>query len=406
MSEVSIKLLPDQDDFMNMDKKFIGFIAGLGSGKTFGGALKSITWAIENPGGNGIIISNTFGQLHRVALANIKKMLDDFGIRWKYNSLFNTLSFYDNVFYCCSADNYDIIRGVEVGMFWADEARDFKRECFEVLQGRLRQPGVNKYLGLITSTPKGFNWIYDYFHPSGDKHTDEFGYVVSKTSSNHHLPKGYYESLLKSYDSVLAQQELEAGFVSVGQGKIYYSFDRKNNVKPVKPKDQHRYMIGMDFNINPMTAVVAQCIDDKLRIVSEVYVNSSNTKEVGMMLKEKYGRCQIVPDSTGKRKQTSSAGYSDFDILIQCGHNVVNTSNPFRVDRYNNVNRLLEKGDIIIDDSCKHLIKDLEQLSYKEGTNLPDTSGNLGHISDAIGYLAYYTHPIIVKPKVRISSYA
>jgi hypothetical protein len=52
------------------------------------------------------------------------------------------------------------------------------------------------------------------------------------------------------------------------------------------------------------------------------------------------------------------------------------------------------------------LIKDLEQVSFKEGSAQLDTSldKSLTHISDALGYGAWYCFPII-KPTAGVYSF-
>jgi hypothetical protein len=74
------------------------------------------------------------------------------------------------------------------------------------------------------------------------------------------------------------------------------------------------------------------------------------------------------------------------------------------MDRYNTVNGLLEKARIKISNKCVKLIGDLEKVSFKEGTTLPDTNDKmLTHISDALGYLCWWLYPILpVKSEVRL----
>ncbi len=62
------------------------------------------------------------------------------------------------------------------------------------------------------------------------------------------------------------------------------------------------------------------------------------------------------------------------------------------------MNRLIcdAKGDrrLFIDPSCTELIKCLEQLIYKNGTNEPDKSLGIEHAGDALGYPVEYEFPI------------
>lgn len=187
-------------------------------------------------------------------------------------------------------------------------------------------------------------------------------------------------------------------------GFIYYAFDRDMHVRECKINPAHQIYIGMDFNVNPMTAVVTQYYNNKLYVFDEFFLMSSNTDEIAQAIIQKYGkRPKIIPDSTGKALKTSSAGLSDHEILRRAGLQVVSVNNPFRVDRYNSVNNMFEKGHVIIDPKCVKLIRDLEQVAYKEGTNLPDTTKDksLTHISDALGYAIWYLAPIL-RPKMDI----
>ena len=193
-------------------------------------------------------------------------------------------------------------------------------------------------------------------------------------------------------------------FTDEGEGKIYHSFKREDNCRVVKRNVNAPIWIGMDFNVDPMTAVIANITDDSIFVFDEIYLPNSNTSNMARTIKEKYRNTHItiIPDSTGKNRHPSSSTTSH-EILRQAGFTVQYSHNPFRVDRYNSVNNLLEKKKLLIDNGCIKTIRDLEQVSYKEGTNLPDTTDHsLGHITDGLGYLVYNTHGIRHKFNARI----
>jgi hypothetical protein len=54
------------------------------------------------------------------------------------------------------------------------------------------------------------------------------------------------------------------------------------------------------------------------------------------------------------------------------------------------------KGDcrLFINPSCKHLIEDISTRAYKEGTREPDDYGDIGHMTDALGYPVQRCFPI------------
>jgi hypothetical protein len=244
-----------------------------------------------------------------------------------------------------------------------------------------------------------FVWEYKYdtfIGWRGDKKTKDFDLVTGTSYENVFLPKDYLDSLEDSYDKKAFEQEVLGKVVNLNTGGIYYAFDRSKNVRQCVLNSEYPILIGCDFNINPMSAVICQIYDNVIRVVDEVWLMGSDTNQFSDEIIERYGKGHtIVPDSTGKRTQTSSSGWSDHAILRNKGFNVASAKNPFRIDRYNTVNNLLEKERILIDPSCKKTIRDLEQVSYKDGSSQPDTSNSqLTHISDGLGYLSWHSFPI------------
>ena len=147
-------------------------------------------------------------------------------------------------------------------------------------------------------------------------------------------------------------------------------------------------MIGMDFNVSPMTACVGQVWNNNLYIHDEAFLENSDTFRMAHELsKMGYSGSTIYPDSTGASRKTS--GKSDHVILRENGFTLHPTRNPLVFDRVNNINALLKQGRLFIHPRCKKLINDLEKVSWK-GQDLDQKSDpSLTHISDALGYLGW-----------------
>lgn len=391
-----IKLFRHQLAALSSEKKHTLLLSGVGGGKTWTGVHWCIKQAANHPKALGFIGANTFSQLRDSTLRAVFNELDRLNIKYNYNKSTGYLEFLGKSFLCRSLENYDVLRGIEIGDYWIDECAYSKKEAFEVLTGRLRDRR-GCLMGFATTTPKGYNWVYDYFHPSGENHSDDFAIVQAKSSDNKYLPDGYLDSLKSQYDEKLLAQELGGEFVSLTQGKAYYAFDR-SMIKEVKHNGQLLYT-GMDFNVDPMSCSMAYVEDDKLKVFSEEFHRNSNTPEISAILTSKYGRVKVVPDSTGKNRKTS--GDTDFLILKNHGHEVIYNRNPHVIDRINNLNRLFRMGKIEIDPSCKKLINDLEKVMWKSGANELDktTDKLLTHISDGLGYLAWYLFPMYAERK-------
>jgi PBSX family phage terminase large subunit len=395
MSSLEINLTTQQHDFLNLNSKFGLFRAGIGTGKTFVGSWWAYQKLCSDPLSKGFIGANTYNQLRNATLSRFFETLDSVGVPYSYNQQRNIIDVAGRKIYAYSLDNYEHIRGIEIGWGWIDEAAFAKEAAFRVLIGRLRDSKAKRLELRLTTSAFGFNWLYDYFE--GERKTPEFKTVVATTFDNPYLPEGYAESLRDVYDEKVYQQEVLGEYVSIGTGSVYYVFNRSKHLFDLSVPQNARIFAGIDFNVVPMSAAIGFLDGETLNIIDEIVIHNSNTDEMAKEILKRYGKISVIPDSTGKRIVTSARGYSDHEILRQYGLNVQYNKNPARMDRYNVVNNLLEKGRLKINKKCTRLIKDLEKLRFKEGSSQLDLGEDklLSHISDALGYLAWFHFPIV-----------
>ena len=166
----------------------------------------------------------------------------------------------------------------------------------------------------------------------------------------------------------------------------------------------------MDFNVNPMTAVITQKIGDECHVSDEIVMPNSNTFEMMEELVRRYPNQHgmVHPDPSGAARTTSAPlGETDLAIIRRSGWNVKTHIQSYPVvDRINSVNALLQNANgrprLFIDRKCKHLIRSLESLAFKDGTHVPDKSSGFDHITDALGYLVVAVFPM-VSHEVRIT---
>lgn len=386
----TIELLPHQHEFIHATEKVVGLICGIGAGKSFAGRIWIIKKAIENPETLGFIGANTYAQLRDTILNPLMAELETMGLPHNYNANTGILTIGDAKIKCASLENFNVLRGIEIGYGWLDEIRDLNEEAFLMMLGRLRCGKSHKLEMRATTTPAGYNWIYDLF--AGTRKTADFRMIHATSKANIFLPDGYLDTLTANYDDRFKEQELEGSFVNLSSGKIYHAFSREAHVKELPDAYYtHDYLsIGMDFNVNPLCAVIAVVTDTRIYVIDEMYLNNSNTFAGAEHIKLAYPRRRItvIPDATGKNRKTSALN-SDHAILQQAGFRVrAPRINPRREDRFNTVNKLLEEGCLIIDPRCKMLIKDLEQEVADKNPK------DIGHINDALGYLCYDFKPL------------
>lgn len=379
-----IELSNPQLKFYHAEEKYTLYCGGLGSGKTFVGALWVIKMALKYPGVAGIITANTVSQLKKATLVALFGLLQEFQIPYEYKSQDGIVIINGTPVYCLSMERYDAMRGIEVGWAWSDECAFYNEEAFHVLQGRIRnRKGPCQWKG--TTTPNGFNWLYGHFVEKPLKNsTVIFGSSLDNVVN---LGEEYVDSLRSMYDTRLSAQEIDGQFVNLNSGKVYYAFDRRYHSKTTR-HNGHTLFVGLDFNVHPLCGVFCVAKEGQIHVVDELFLEDSNTFKASKEIINRYplGKIKVVPDETGSRRKTSSNS-TDHEILRRAGLDVVNFKNPGVKDRYNNLNRLFQANKIIIDPSCTKLIGDLEKFTYD------NIDPMLGHITDALGYAAWHLMP-------------
>jgi phage terminase large subunit-like protein len=412
-------MLPGQLRLWQCPASYILYCAGVGSGKTQGGARWSFKQIAEQPYAKGFIGANTFNQLHQVCIPAFKALLEEVGLEYVFNKRppadWGPSRFEDHdgiasirvpgcelpcQIHTGSMENYLAHRGKDFGWYWLDEARDMEEEAYNIVQSRLRgAPKGTRYCGILTTTPNGFGWIHKKYvaEPIPDS-----AVIRAKTTENPYLPPGFVENLRAQYTALFARQEIDGEFLNLTAGAAYHAFKRTDHVAPVKVNPRLPMFYAMDWNISPLCAVYGQ--GDKLLcgFAGEIYIaGSGRTADAAdeFCRRNQAHECKevsIYGDQSGANQSTRGDS-TDYDILERVmranGWSVEihrNYKNPGLVESVESVNAAFEHMRATVDPSCKRLITDLEQCSWKEGTRILDKSNSdLTHLSDAARYYLY-----------------
>ena len=171
-------------------------------------------------------------------------------------------------------------------------------------------------------------------------------------------------------------------------------------------------VVGSDFNVNPMCWILSHKIGNgdtaTLDVFDELVIRNTNTEKTLELLAKRYGQHRagwlFCGDATGRSRKTS-ASESDY-VQIRNDDRFVDRrvsypkSNPSVVNRFAACNALLKNAAGVrrcrINPKCKRLIDDLTDRAWKEGTREPDDYADMGHASDAFGYIVTRLFPIRV----------
>lgn len=301
------------------------------------------------------------------------------------------------------------ILGMEFSTEYFNEASELDYSSIQIAISRLAEKNsLTKRVWFDFNPPTKSHWSYWLFIKKLDpleneplENPEEYAHFLMNPRDNLDNIDENYIKILEKMPEKERERFLEGRFSDSNDGQAYYAFDREIHVDEVKQATGAIY-IGMDFNVDPMTAVIFQYVNSKFHIIDEVFLQNSDTYKMTDYLLKKGYRGNIIPDSTGRNRKTS--GKSDHDILKENGFKVVPTHNPFVTDRVNNVNRLLSSGRIIVSPRCKKLINDLEKVSWKDNKLDQKTDKLLTHISDALGYGLWKLDPITSVQGIRTHS--
>jgi len=295
------------------------------------------------------------------------------------------------------ADNENSLRGVGLDFLVMDEFADVKEHAwYEVLRPTLSDKNG---AALFCGTPRGYgNWSYNLF--TKENEDDQWKSFQYTTLEGGQVSANEIEQAKQDLDERTFNQEYMASFVNYA-GQIYYNFDRKENVMDNYVPDTNEIHIGMDFNIDPMSAVISELKGNNIYVYDEIVIYSSNTDEMVQEIRNRFKdkHIFIYPDPASKQRKTSAGGVTDLAILKNAGfHLRVRNNHPLIRDRINAVNTKLKNGvgdrTLFIANKCKTMLKSIERQIYKEGTTVPDKDNNYDHMNDALGYLVEYLYPV------------
>ena len=387
-------LTKPQKEVLTCEKRFRVLISGRRFGKTFL-AINELAKFGRYPNKKVWYVSPSYRQSKNICW----NMLKDRIIKHKWAKKINEADLSivlknSTVIQLKGADNEQSLRGVGLDFIVLDEFADIKPQAwYEVLRPTLSDTGGH---ALFCGSPKGFNFAYDLFTRQ-DPEWQSFKYT---TLEGGQVSQEEIEQAKNDLDERTFQQEYLATFVNYA-GIIYYNFDRNTHIIDHYERDSKVIHIGMDFNIDPMVAVVSEKVNNDLIIYDEIQIWSSNTDEMVQEIKARYKDKHIIvyPDPASRQRKTSAGGFTDLAILKNAGFEVKTRSqHPLIRDRINAVNSKLKNANgmssLFITKSCKNLIMSLERQIYKEGTSVPDKDSGFDHFNDALGYLVEYLFPL------------
>jgi|SRR5579862_3262750 len=437
-----VALKPSQWEVFNCDKRFRILVAGRRFGKTFLAAVEAIR-AAWGPGRLVWYVGPTLKQAKRIFWKLIKELTRPYWATTPNETDLRIELTCGGTICVRGADNYDALRGDGLDFLLLDEFASMSPEAwFEVLRAALadKQGGA-----LFIGTPHGHNHFFDLFEAAQELPDWERFQFTTEQGGN--VPRQEVEIAKREMDERTFLQEFQARFENTGVGLAYYAFERQNNVRRIQYDPKVPLFWALDFNTGLGCSVLGQIVNGTVYVLDELILPDSNTleacdeflartlkwtsgpelpvapadsgEEAQEYLDELERRLQPPPliiyiygDATGTQTK-SSASRTDWQIVRDFFGRYtdryhaafqVPSANPPVKDRVNCVNAMLSnfagQHRLFIDPRCKHLLRDLEQVSWKADpygnplAELDKSDRTRTHVSDALGYLIARVFPM------------
>lgn len=401
------KMLKHQMKMINSQATFPALVSGFGGGKSETMVMKALKQMFEIENAQIAIYEPTVDLIKKIMYPRFEEILGNAGLQYKLNKsegIIEVTNIGTVIFR--SLENPDRIIGYEVHHSHVDELDTLDSEKAEEAWHkllarnrkaiRLRNPkkGMRKNTAGVYTTPEGFRFVYKRW-----KKEQKEGYelIQASTYDNPFLPKEYIENLRDSYPEQLIDAYLAGKFVNLESGTVYPNYDPiKNDTSETIQTDFEHVHIGMDFNVNHMSATVGVKRYGKLFILDEI----SDVRDTPAMIEEIQSRyatgrqITIYPDASGRSTKSVDASKSDIGLLREAGFRInAPKKNPPVRNRIVSLNTLFKNANgavslYINSTKCPTLVDNLLEQAYDKN-GIPLKSNNVDHMLDALGYLAH-----------------
>ena len=383
-----------QGEVFNDSNRFRVLVAGRRFGKSYLSCVELLRAAIDKPGETYFYCAPTYRMAKDIAWKTLKKLVPKMWIKSKNETDLKIELINDSSIELKGTENAMALRGRSLSGVVLDEAAFMDSEVwFEVIRPALAD---KQGWALFISTPDGTaSWFYDlwcFCEESDAKNWKRWSFT---TVDGGNVPAEEVEAARAQLDARTFRQEFEASFENLS-GLVAVSFGDMNISTEAKDISVMPLLLGVDFNVDPMSGICAVRDKENLYVFDEITLTGgATTWDFAEEITRRYGvdrRVIACPDPTGGARKTSGVGLTDHNILRRSGFKVSSPRAPWKIrDKITAVNTALLDASgtrrTYIHPRCKELIKSLRTLTYTPNTGLPNKNLGVDHAFDAFGYL-------------------
>lgn len=375
----------EQEEFLRGDKRYLGYISGVGAGKTYAGIIRTfLNMEYWNPGEMGAIVAPTRQMVVNVIIPEMR----DLGLleAWEYKSSYSDEPGIHapngSRALIMSADNdrtIERLRGLNLAWGWMDEEAVIDPRAREILMQRLR---TGEYRNLyLTTTPKGKNHTYDFFVGKQDadekrlgqatlyETADRLAIVGVPTSANPYTPDDYKDAMGADLPEEIRAQEVQGQFIEFGGGILTKDMLTFVDAGELPERDFH-WVMGVDIGVetDPQKArdndtdYWAASLIGVDRLGSQAYLLDLHRKR-GMSLRQGVAWLSKIASAVPNPSIHIESNAAQRFFLDECESEGLNVSPVHNTQ--NKEERLLQLSIPVENDSLKFVNREIDpQLGY------------------------------------------
>jgi hypothetical protein len=381
-----------QGEVFQSKTRFRVLVAGRRFGKSYLSCIELLRAAIDRPGEVYFYCAPTYRMAKDIAWKTLKTLVPQAWVASKNESDLKIELRNGSMIELKGTENAMALRGRSLGGVVLDEAAFMDSGVwFEVLRPALAD---KQGWALFISTPEGTaSWFYDLWNYAAEPESHDWDRWSYTTIEGGNVPAEEVEAARGQLDPRTFRQEFEASFENLS-GLVAINFSEENISTIAEDIPQLPLWVGLDFNVDNMSAVCGVRVGDDLHIFHEILMVNATTWDMADELNHHFGlerRKDVCPDPTGAARKTAGVGLTDHAILRKSGHRVSTPRSPWKIrDKVNCVNTAILDGAgarrLKIHPRCKETIKSLRTLVYDDN-GLPNKKLGVDHMFDALGYL-------------------
>lgn len=385
-----------QQAFHRMQRQTRLYIGGNRSGKSVGGVVEDIWWAIgkhpyrrtpEPPlRGRIIAVDNKHG-INQIILPIVAQWLPMSELKngswtdsYSKGEQLLTLDNGTTIEFMSYEQDLEKFAGTSRHFIHFDE--EPPKSIYTENQARLIDTGGSAWL---TMTPvEGMTWVYDDIYLPGVAGSDLYGVIEVDMTENPFLGQAEIDQFLSMLDKDERKARIAGKFIAIG-GLVYKRFDREAHVIPsrVPPLDWEWY-VSIDHGYNNPTAILWHAVSPEGKVItfSEHYQREWTVEQHATLIHSRNAAFGRVPDvyvgDPAMAQRNGATGtsifdeYAKFDIPVIPGGNEVQ-SGIAKIQEY------LQQHKWHITENCPNLIWEMGRLRWKRWTNTKSADRNNAH---------------------------